>query len=163
MVLHGIALSGVFSASDTPAILQIIEDNMDGMILEAACMSAFVQHTEKIGNTIKLFKYRTFDGSHEIDIVVLDYGSGTMHLYEVKRSEGKPDESGSVEYVEDFARKHLTNSACVEPLVERFKPSSVTRTVLYRGEDVDRVVDGCDVKYKNIEGFLEAIESGGEI
>jgi len=160
MVLHGVVLSGVFPASETPATLQIIEDNMDGMILEAASMSAFVQWAERVGNTVKLFKYRTFDGSHEIDIVVLDYRSGTMHLYEVKRSEGKPDESGNTDYIDDFARKHLTNSTCVEPLVERFKPSAMTRTVLYRGEDVDRLVDGCDVRYRNIEEFLIDLEKG---
>ncbi|MDR0490147.1 MAG: AAA family ATPase [Oscillospiraceae bacterium] len=160
MVLHGIAMSDVFPASNISAILQAIEENTDGMILESACMSAFIRKVELIGTGVKLFKYRAFDGSHEIDIVALDYRTGVMHLFEVKRSDGKPDETGRVDYVEDFARRHLTVETCTQPLMERFKPSSMTRTVLFRGEDSDKTIDGHIVSYRNIAKYLQQLEDG---
>ena len=160
IVLRGICLSNEFPAVSVQRILDSVERNTDGLILEPACMSAVIRYLEPLEKAVQVFKYRWSGGEHEIDICVMDKRDGTLHLYEVKRNMDSVDTGRGKHKGEEYAKRHLANAACVQPLLSRFNPVSVTRTLLYRGNEEVKKIDGTEIHHRNISEFLVSLEEG---
>jgi len=160
VVLRGICLSSEFPAASVQRILNSVERNADGLILESACMSAVIRCAEPLEKALQIFKYRWSGGEHEIDICVLDRRTGILNLYEVKRSDESIDTSRGKRKGEEYAKRHLANVDCIQPLLSRFNPVGVTRTLLYRGKDEVVNIDGIEIHHRNISEFLTSLEEG---
>ena len=161
VVLRGICLSNEFPAASVQRILSRVEKNTDGMILESACMSAVIRYTQPMDKLLHVFKYRWSSGEHEIDICVLDRRDGVLHLFEVKRDVESTDSNRGLRRGEKYSKRHLANDSCVQPLLNRFKPTGLTHMLLYRGESTKKNIDCIDVFHMNISEFLVDLENGG--
>lgn len=144
--------SGVLKLAGSEAkVLDGIESAADGAMLELACMITLTKRLEQLATSkIVLSNYRIYTGEHEVDIVLSDRRSGTLHLYEVKRST-----------TADTAHaRHIADESFVSFLQAEYGASTVRRAVIYRGKNTENTRYGNVIPYWNIGDFLLSVENG---
>lgn len=123
---------------DRSYITSKILDDVKGRMLEDIVT---LEVNKKAGKNKKAFKFKLISGG-EIDMIIADETIGQCEIYEIKHSDKAVPEQA----------KFLKNEMICNIIEKRFGKIS-EKIVLYRGKDT--VID--DIKYLNVEGFLNKI------
>lgn len=103
---------------------QRIEDSVAGNMMEDIIYAELSKNTS-FCEKHEVEKYRSYDGSHEIDIVLLDKQKDEAYLLEVKHSK---------EYVPCYQARHLISEEACKTICKTHQVSIAGKAVIYRGE-----------------------------
>ena len=133
-----------FAKDEREYVVGRVLEDVEGRMLEDIVLAETLAVNPKPRDPFHgtaVFRLRFESG--EFDMVVNDQGAGTCDLFEIKRADQPSD--GQYRHLEDAGKL-----AAVERLYGRV----ASRTVLYRGEDVD-LPNG--IRYRNVGEYLKSL------